>query len=113
MLDEIFALLPNHERYFAVVESEILRKYLSKIEDFKNNVLEDYGFNYHNNLRQYLKEVLSFIFPFSPLGFLFLKDYSIFGFSIKETQLIIEIFVMLSTIIFFFWRKYRWKKSQI
>lgn len=113
ILDEIFELLPIHERYFAVVESESMKKYFAKIEDLKKKVIKEYGFNYHNHLRNYLKEALSYVFPFSPLGFLFLTDYSILGFSIKETQLIIEIFVVISTIAFYFWRKHRWKKSQI
>lgn len=113
LLNEIFELLPVHERYFAVIESEKLKQYFSKIEDLKNRILKEYGFNYHNNLRQSIKKVLSFLFPFSPLGFLFLKDFSVLGFTFKETQSIIQIFVIISTISFYFWRKYKWKKSQI
>ena len=101
LLDEIVELIPVHERYFPTVEPEKLRKYFSKIDSLKNNVLKEFGFNYHNNLRGYIREALNFIFSFSPLGFLFLNDFSILGFSIKETQLIIEVFVIVFSILFY------------
>jgi hypothetical protein len=113
LLEEIFKSLPVHERYYAVVEPEMLEKYFSKLQDLKNNVMKDYGFNYHNHLRQYIKKALDIIFPFSPLSFLFLKDYSLFGFTVKETQTTIYFAVIIAMTVLYFWRKYQWKKSQI
>jgi hypothetical protein len=112
LLEEIFDLLPVHERYYAVVEPKVLEKYFAKIQDLKNNVIKDYGFNYNNQLRHYIQTALGFIFPFSPLGFLFLKDYSIFGFTIQETRTMVYLTVIVSVTFLYFWRKYQWKKFQ-
>ena len=112
LLHDIFQFMPSHERYFASVDKDRIKLYFEKISELRNKLsIQDGYFEYIDKLKQKKKDLLNIILPVFLFSNIFLKEYSVLDFQLKNIIFWLLTAVFVSSQIVYFWKKYQWKKQ--